>query len=68
MKIYYLYFLISFITDKIDNLIQLQIENFILMNFSSIISLYSFLKKDFIYLFLEKGEGREKERERNMDE
>ena len=27
----------------------------------------SFLKKDFIYLFLERREGREKERERNID-
>ena len=27
----------------------------------------SFLKKDFIYLFLERGEGREKERERNIN-
>ena len=29
-------------------------------------SFYLFLK-DFIYLFLERGEGREKERERNID-
>ena len=28
---------------------------------------FLFLKKDFIYLFLEKGEGREKERERNIN-
>ena len=27
---------------------------------------YSFLVKDFIYLFLERGEGREKERKRNI--
>ena len=26
-----------------------------------------FLKKDFIYLFLERGEGKEKERERNIN-
>ena len=26
-----------------------------------------FLKKDYIYLFLERGEGREKERERNIN-
>ena len=26
-----------------------------------------FLKKDFIYLFLERGEGREREREKNID-
>ena len=26
-----------------------------------------FFTKDFIYLFLERGEGKEKERERNMD-
>ena len=26
----------------------------------------TFFKKDFIYLFLERGEGREKERERNI--
>ena len=35
-----------------------------LEKFSAIISL---LKTDFIYLFLERGEGREKERERNID-
>ena len=29
--------------------------------------LLAFIKKDFIYLFLERGEGREKERERNID-
>ena len=28
---------------------------------------YLFIFKDFIYLFLERGEGREKERERNID-
>ena len=28
---------------------------------------YFFLNKDFIYLFLERGEGREKERERNVN-
>ena len=28
---------------------------------------YVFLNKDFIYLLLERGEGREKERERNID-
>ena len=28
---------------------------------------YAFFKKDFIYLFLEGGEGREKGRERNID-
>ena len=26
-----------------------------------------FFKKDFIYLFLERGEGREKEREKNIN-
>ena len=31
------------------------------------VSVYSFLKKYFIYLFLERGEGREKERERNIN-
>ena len=29
---------------------------------------FLFLKKDFIYLFLERGEGREKEKERNIDQ
>ena len=28
---------------------------------------YSYFFKDFIYLFLEREEGREKERERNVD-
>ena len=28
---------------------------------------FYFLKKDFIYLFLERGQGREKERERNIN-
>ena len=28
---------------------------------------FFFLLKDFIYLFLERGEGREKERERNIN-
>ena len=28
---------------------------------------HSFFKKDFIYLFLERGEGREKEQERNIN-
>ena len=38
--------------------------------FFLVLSLFSFnlfLKKDFIYLLLERGEGREKERERNIN-
>ena len=31
------------------------------------LDLFSFFKKDFIIIFLEKGEGNEKERERNID-
>ena len=29
--------------------------------------IFQFFRKDFIYLFLERGEGREKEKERNID-
>ena len=31
------------------------------------LGIYLFIFKDFIYLFLERGEGREKERERNVN-
>ena len=34
---------------------------------NSVVSFFSFLFKDFIYLFLERGEGKEKERERNIN-
>ena len=36
-----------------------------MVNHKSTVSKIVFLKKDFIYSFLERGEGREKERERN---
>ena len=39
---------------------------FFLKNFIYLF-IYLFTFKDFIYLFLEGGEGREKERERNID-
>ena len=33
---------------------------------AGVLEMKNYLKKDFIYLLLERGEGREKERERNI--
>ena len=42
------------------------IWNIILVKSINFFNSWGFLKRDFIYLFLETGEGREKERERNI--
>ena len=42
------------------------IWNIILVKSIYFFNSWGFFKKDFIYLFLETGEGREKERERNI--
>ena len=45
-----------------DAFLTTQKTNFELINF-----FYIYVFKDFIYLFLERGEGREKERDRNIN-
>ena len=42
-------------------------ERFFFLMGDLVFMIYLFFNKDFIYLFLERGEGKEKERERNIE-